>query len=294
MAYRHDIRSHHRRSRGLERTRRLTSRCVNGLGWLLGSVMMLGVVGSVGATGYPGYTIDTFAGLETLDWLSDIAVTGTDTVYIADSYHHRVWKVTPDGIITTFAGTGHHGVSGDGGSATHATLSLPSGVAVADDGTVYIADLFNHRVRSVSPDGTIATLAGTGNNGVSIGQRGDGGPATAAQLGWPYDVAVDGTGTVYIADEINHRVRKVTPDGIIATIAGTGTAGDRGDGGPATAAQLNQPSAVAVASDGTLYIADRGNNRVRVLTPLRCVAVRHSQSVPAPATNAPSLSRVAR
>ena len=149
-----------------------------------------------------------------------MAVDGQGNVYIADFFNSRVRKVSPGGTITTFAGTGIQGFSGDGGPATSARLLGPQGVAVDGQGNVYIADGNDDRVRKVSPAGTITTFAGTGHTGFS----GDGGPATSAQLSSPYGVAVDGKGNVYIADRQNIRVRKVSPGGTITTFAGGGAA----------------------------------------------------------------------
>ena len=139
------------------------------------------------------------------------------------------------GIITTVAGTGTAGYSGDGGQATSAQLNAPLGVAVDAQGSLYIADDVDHRVRKVS-GGIITTVAGTGSAGFS----GDGGQATSAQLNFPFGVAVDTQGSLYIADYGNNRVRKVS-GGVISTVAGTGAAGFSGDGGQATSAQLNAP-----------------------------------------------------
>jgi len=163
--------------------------------------------------------------------------------------------------IATLAGTGFSGDSGDGGPATSAHLYYPRGVAMDDDGNVYIADTDNHRIRKViAATGVITTIAGTGFSGDS----GDGGPAAAAQLNHPWDVAVDGDGNVYIADTDNHRIRKViAATGVITTIAGVGWSGFDGDGGPATAAWLDTPRGVAVDDAGNVYIADTNNHRVR-------------------------------
>jgi sugar lactone lactonase YvrE len=171
--------------------------------------------------------------------------------------------VSPSGVITTVAGNGTAGFSGDGGPATAAQLHFPSGVAVDGAGDLYIADSVNERVRRVSPSGVIATVAGNGTFGFS----GDGGPATAAQLGFPNQLAVDGIGNLYITDADNQRVRRVSPSGVISTVAGNGIAGFGGDGGPATAAALHNPSQLAVDTVGNLYIADTVNDRVRRVSP---------------------------
>ncbi|HXT46300.1 MAG TPA: hypothetical protein VN748_19675 [Pseudonocardiaceae bacterium] len=168
----------------------------------------------------------------------------------------------PTPTITTVAGTGSAGFSGDGGPATSARLRTPEGVTVDSSGTLYIADYGNHRVRKVTRDEVITTVAGTG----SPGYGGDGGPATAAQLNRPCGVAVDDAGTLYITEWHHHRVRKVTPDGMITTVAGTGNSGYSGDGGPASSAHLNTPSGVAVDNARTLYITDDFNHRVRQVT----------------------------
>ena len=190
-----------------------------------------------------------------------VAAGADGSLYIADTDNHRIRWVDPNGIITTVAGTGSSGYSGDGGPATAARLSYPSGVALGVDGSLYIADLFNHRVRRLGPDGIITTVAGMGGSG---GFSGDGGPATAAGLNYPSGVALGADGGLYIADSGNNRIRRVGPDGIISTVAGS--AGYGGDGGPATAAYLSKPLGVAVGADG-LYIADRDNRRIRRVGP---------------------------
>jgi sugar lactone lactonase YvrE len=188
-----------------------------------------------------------------------VAVDSDGNIYIADPGNYRIRKVDSSGNITTFAGNGTPGYSGDGESATSAQLNNPNGIAVDSLGNIYIADQYNYRIRKVDSDGKITTIAGNGTPGYS----GDGGPATSAQLYNPSGVAVDSDGNIYIADNNNYRVRKVDSSGKITTFAGTGTAGYSGDGGPATLAQLNWPYGVAVDSVGNIYIADRSNNRIR-------------------------------
>ena len=165
------------------------------------------------------------------------------------------------GVIRTMAGSNTRGYGGDGGSATSAAFDQPRAAAVGPDGTVYVADTFNHRVRRVDPRGAVTTLAGTGQAAYS----GDGGPAGVATLHWPHGVAVDQTGTsLYIADSANHRIRRVDlGSGVITTVAGGATAGWAGDGGPAVGAQLEDPKAVWAAPSGDLYVADSGNERIR-------------------------------
>lgn len=162
--------------------------------------------------------------------------------------------------ISTFAGTGAKGFSGDRGPAAAAQLSDPNGIARGPDGALYICDTTNHRIRKVARDGTITTVAGSGEKGYS----GDGGPALAAKLNEPYEVRFDAAGNVCWVERLSAVVRRLDPKtGTISTLAGTGTPGFSGDGGPATKAQLNQPHSLAFDRAGHLYIADVSNHRVR-------------------------------
>src|SRR5262249_47678636 len=156
------------------------------------------------------------------------------------------------------AGNGSSGYGGDGGPATAAMMYLPFGTAVDSSGNVFVADTYNHRIREVvKATGTILTVAGTG----SPYYNGDGGPATSAGIGYPYGVAVDAAGNLYIADSYNDRIREVVKaTGAMITIAGTGSIGYSGNGGPATAAKLNYPFAVAVDGSGNVFFSDQGNN----------------------------------
>jgi hypothetical protein len=192
-----------------------------------------------------------------------VASTPDGGFVIADAFNNRVRRVGPNGIVTTIAGTGVAGYSGDGGLATAAKLTTPVRVAVKPDGSIVIADYGNVRVREVSPAGVITTIAGTG----IAGDSGDGGPATAAKISQPLGLAVAADGSVLIADRGSARVRRVAPGGTISTIAGTGTAGFSGDGGPATGAMLHSPEGLAIAADGGVLIADSDNDRVRRVAP---------------------------
>ncbi|GAB1332772.1 NHL domain-containing protein [Streptomyces sennicomposti] len=225
-----------------------------------GSASPIKLVAGTGAAGFAGDNESAVSAQ--LNRPYGIAVDSTGTLYFADHGNHRVRKVTTDGRVSTVAGTGAAGFRGDGGPAAAAQLNYPREVAVDKAGAVYIADTNNHRIRKITVDGTISTVAGTG----AAGFRGDGGSATAAQLNLPLGVAVDSTGVLYISDYYNHRVRKVATDGVISTVAGTGAAGFRGDGGPAVSAQLNGLHGVVVDGAGDLYIADQGNHRVRKVT----------------------------
>ena len=195
--------------------------------------------------------------------IQGVAVDRLGNVYLSDSDHHRVRRIDTKGVIATIAGTGFAGFGGDGGPATAAQLNTPYGLAVDLAGAVYVADHGNNRVRRIGPDGVITTFAGSGGNASS----GDGGSASAAQLLEPRNVAVDALGNVYISEFGANRVRKVTPYGKIQTAAGTGLAGNGGDGLPAVNAQLNQPAGLAVDRTGALYIADTRNNLVRKILP---------------------------
>jgi uncharacterized protein (TIGR03437 family) len=194
-----------------------------------------------------------------------VAVDAAGNLYIAEVFANRVRKVSTTGTITTVAGPGStNGTLGDGGPATSATLNLPVGVALDSGGNLYIADYGNNRVRKVSvTTGTITTVAGSGSTNGAVG---DGGPATSATVSGPAGVALDNAGNIFIADFVDNRIRKVSPAGIITTMAGTGAAGYFGDGGLATISAINAPKGLAVDATGNVYIADTGNGRVRLVT----------------------------
>lgn len=220
-------------------------------------------------------TISTVAGTGTADYDGDgelatsadihdpcgIVVDSSGNIYFSDTYNAVVRKVAKSGIISTYAGTGTAGSTGDGADATLATLDHPIGLALDSSGRLYIADTANSKIRMVASDGTISTVAGTG----VVGSVGDGGPAVSALLNRPQGIAFDAAGNLYIADSANHLVRKVTPDGTITTVAGNGTAGYFGDGGPATQASLWYPKSVLVDAAGKILIVDSFNSRIRVV-----------------------------
>jgi trimeric autotransporter adhesin len=189
-----------------------------------------------------------------------VAVDAAGNLYIADRANHRIRKVS-NGVITTVAGNGTPGFSGDDGPATSAMLNNPEDVAVDAAGNLYIADELNHRIRRVS-NGVITTVAGNGRRGAGD----DNGPAASAQLLYPQGVAVDSAGNLYITARNDHRIHKVS-SGVMTTVAGNGMAGLSGDNGPATSAMLKNPKGMAVDSAGNVYIADVGNDRIRVLIP---------------------------
>ncbi|HEV8713074.1 MAG TPA: Ig-like domain-containing protein, partial [Candidatus Binatia bacterium] len=222
------------------------------------------VITTVAGTGNFSYSGDggpaTQAGLR---GPSQVAAGPDGSLYISDTQSNRIRRVDPEGRITTVAGSGVAGYGGDGGLATAAALNQPDGVAVGPDGSFYIADTNNHRIRQVRPDGTIATVAGTGS---SFSALGDGGPATAGGLSFPRGVAVGPDGSFYIGDQGHSLIRRVSPDGIITTVAGNGSPSYSGDGGPATRAGL-RASRIAVGRDGSLYLADSTNHRIRRVGP---------------------------
>jgi uncharacterized protein (TIGR03437 family) len=218
------------------------------------------------------YAIATIAGS---NWVGDngpatsallfqaegIAIDLSANIYISDAGDHRVRKVSSSGAITTYAGTGVAGFSGDGGPASAAQLNSPYGLALDGLGNLYIADLGNARVRCVALDGTITTVAGGGQ--LPAGGANEGSAATAIALSAPRNLAWDGHGSFYISDFTGQRVFRMAPGGSLTTVAGTGLAGPSGNGGPAVEAQVSYPAALAVDRAGALYIADTQNHAIR-------------------------------
>ena len=188
-----------------------------------------------------------------------VAVDTLGNLFIAETGNQRIRKVDTNGLITTVAGNGIWGYSGDGGAATNASFLFPVDVTVDSSGNLYIADQDNHRIRHVDTNGIITTVVGNGTTSYS----GDGGAATNASLRFPRGVTLDAAGNLFIVDSGSSVIRKVDTNGIITTVAGNGTAGYSGDGGAATNASLNQPNSVAVDALGNLFIADSGNSVIR-------------------------------
>ncbi len=279
-----------------------------------------GIITTLAGNGQPRFLGDGGpATSAALDRPRHLALGPAGNLYIADARNHRIRKISPQGTISTTAGNGQQGYSGDGGPATSASLNTPQGVGVDGAGNLYVADLYNNQIRKVTPQGVITTLslstfflglptavaadpsgnvfaveplanrvvrispqglvttvAGTGLQGFS----GDGGPATSASLNNPVGVGVDGAGNLFIVERLNHRIRRVNPQGTISTVAGSGVSGFSGDGGPATAASLNHPNGVAVDTGGNVYIADTFNHRVRKVSPQGIISTVAGNGLP--------------
>ena len=221
-----------------------------------------GVITTVAGNGERGFAGDGGPATEaSLGVPGGLAVDDSGNIFITDQRHHRVRKINATGMISTVAGTGRGGYNGDNMRAAEASLLHPRGVAVDRSGDLYIADAYNHRVRRVDSMGMITTVAGVGEWGF----EGDGGPAVEADLRRPEAIAADAFDNLYIADGLNHRVRKVDSTGTITTVAGAGDWGFDGDGGPAVSARLSIPIGLAVDGYGNLFIASQEDNRIRMV-----------------------------
>jgi hypothetical protein len=219
---------------------------------LIRKVNTAGIITTIAGNGMSGFSGDGGqATSASLNGPKGIALDGIGNIYISDAYNMRIRKVNTLGVITTIAGKGTAGFSGDGGQATSAELNYPERVIVDAANNFYIADYYNNRVRKINTAGIITTIAGNGTGGFS----GDGGQATAAGLNQLTEVALDAANNLFIVDFLNNRIRKVNSSGIISTVAGNGTAGFSGDGGQATAAKLNNPYGISFDCIGNLYIA---------------------------------------
>jgi sugar lactone lactonase YvrE len=228
-----------------------------------------GTVITVAGYGVNGYRGDNGpAGLAYLNQPEGVSVDASGNLFIADTLNQRIRKVNTSGIITTIAGNGTAGYTGDGGMGTAASLNNPSSVLLDAAGDLFISDSHNDRIRELTVAGTINTIAGNGGYRFA----GDGGLAVSAAIQQPIGVAMDTSGNLLIADTYNNRIRKVDIDGIISTVAGNGSPGYSGDNGPAIAASLNYPQAVASDASGNLFVADTSNNVIRKVTPAGIVS----------------------
>ncbi len=188
-----------------------------------------------------------------------VAADNVGNVYVVDTKNHCIRKVNSAGIISTIAGDGTAGFSGDGGPAIAAKLNLPTKIILDGAGNILFVDNSNFRIRKISTSGIISTIVGTG----VAGNSGDGGPATAAQINGSPGLAVDAAGNIYFSDVTKNTIRKINTSGIVSTIAGCGLSGYMGDGGPATAARFNEPFGIAVDGAGNIYVAEYSNNCIR-------------------------------
>jgi len=225
-----------------------------------------GYISTVAGNGSIGFYGDGFAATNAKLYSPDgVALDNTGNLYIVDAQNHCIRKVDLSGNISTIAGTGGvSGFFGDGGPATAALLNRPEGIAIDKYNNIYVADFFNNRIRKIDAGGTITTFAGNG----STAYAGEGVIAAASSISSPSGVGVDTLGNVYFGEYTNERIRKVNTSGYMVTVAGSGTIGFSGDGGPATAAKLNGPTAVTANVYGEIVFSDMMNNRIRAISTL--------------------------
>lgn len=220
------------------------------------------IITTVAGTGNFGYNGDGIpATSANMSGPTAVVADSHGNFYISSNLDCRIRKVSVDGIISTVAGTGVPGFSGDGGPATLASISQPEGLCIDKSGNLFICDSYNNRIRRIDTNGIITTIAGTGEGDFG----GDGGPATSAKLWGPMSVYVDEGGNIYIADAGNKRIRKVDADGTITTIAGTGVSGYNGDGISANSAMIGFPRGVSKGKNGNIYFGDISNRRIRMI-----------------------------
>ncbi|MGD9796261.1 MAG: prepilin-type N-terminal cleavage/methylation domain-containing protein [Acidimicrobiia bacterium] len=236
-------------------------------GWTCVGTVIEGAIGTGTISTFGGTGTQAFGGdggpVSAASFNNPIGLaTGSDgSVYVADVGNHRIRRIATDGTITTVAGNGTAGYSGDGGAATAATFNRPNDLVVASDGTIYVADANNNVVRKIATNGVVTTFAGNG----TAASNGDGGPATSAAINRPQGLALDSSGRLVISDSNANKIRRVAADGTISTIVGTGAAGSSGDNGLATSATLNYPVGIAYGPNGELLIVDVNNSKVRAV-----------------------------
>jgi hypothetical protein len=228
-----------------------------------------GVITTIAGTGTAGYSGDGGQATDAeINQATGICFDASGNLYIADRNNSRIRMVNSAGIISTVAGNGSFGFSGDAGQAIDAELNTPENIVFDTHGNLFIADHYNNRIRMVNTSGIISTVAGNGTQGFS----GDGGQATAAALYYPVGVDFDATGNLFISDESNNRIRKVSTIGVINTVVGNGTSGYNGDGGQATSTALCYPSGVCFDPSGNMFISDSENNRIRKVNTLGIIS----------------------
>ena len=239
-----------------------------------------GVVTTLAGSGMYGFADGTGAAAQFKN-PEGVAVDSSGTVYVADLGNQRIRKITPAGVVTTLAGSGVAGFAD--GTGVAAQFYAPASVAVDSSGTVYVGDTYNNRIRKITPAGVVTTLAGSGIQGFADGT------GSVAQFAHPRGVVVDSAGTVYVADTSNHRIRKISSAGVVTTLAGAGTSGFAD--GTEAAAQFNLPFGVAVDPSGTVYVADRNNNRIRTISSAGVVTTLAGSGVAAFADGTGSAAR---
>jgi sugar lactone lactonase YvrE len=215
-----------------------------------------GVVTTLAGNGNWG-SVDGTGTSATFYYPTGVTVDASGNIFVTDLGGNTIREVSPVGVVTTVAGTG--GTGSLNGPAASATFSEPSGIAVDGSGNLYITDASNNKIRKISSGGTVSTFAGSGTMGSADGT------GTAASFYYPYGIAIDGSGNLFVADSRNNKIRKITSAGVVTTFAGSGTAGAAD--GTGTSATLNYPAGIAIDSAGNLYIADNGNNEIRMITP---------------------------